>query len=53
LKLTYSIPYTNTETYKTTLWKQGGIDGFETLFDVNGGEEKVMVNKDLVVEIPF
>ncbi len=53
LKLTYSIPYTNTETYKTTLWKQGGIDGFETLFDVNGGEEKVIVNKDLFVEIPF
>jgi hypothetical protein len=53
LKITYTIPYDDMETYKTTLWKQGGIDGFETLFDVNGGEEKVMVDKDTFVEIPF
>lgn len=53
LKITYTIPYEDMETYKATLWKQGGIDGFETLFDVNGGEEKVMVDKDVFVEIPF
>ena len=53
IKVTYTIPYTDLEVYKTRLWKQGGIDGFETLFDVNGGEEKVMVDKDISVEIPF
>ncbi|MFZ5437801.1 MAG: DUF4012 domain-containing protein [Patescibacteria group bacterium] len=53
LKLTYTIPYTDQEMYRVTLWKQGGVDNFETLFDVNGGEEKVIVNKDTLVEIPF
>lgn len=53
IKLTYTIPYTDEETYRVTLWKQGGVDDFETLFDVNGGEEKVMVDKDTFVEIPF
>lgn len=46
LKLTYTIPYIDQEIYRVTLWKQGGVDNFETLFDVNGGEEKVLVNKD-------
>ncbi|MFH2118418.1 MAG: hypothetical protein ABII10_01635, partial [Candidatus Paceibacterota bacterium] len=53
LKLTYTIPYQDLETYQIKLWKQGGIPGFETLFDVNGGEEQVLVEKDTVLEIPF
>lgn len=53
LKLTYKIPYTDEKIYKTTLWKQGGISPFETLFDVNGGEEKVLVDKDVIVEVEF
>jgi len=53
LKLTYKVPYTDEKTYRIHLWKQGGVDDFETLFDVNGGEEKILVNKDSLVEIPF
>ncbi|MBT6921691.1 MAG: DUF4012 domain-containing protein [Candidatus Pacebacteria bacterium] len=53
LKITYSIPYGDTEIYKTNIWKQGGIDSFETLFDVNGGEELIIIDKDSSVEIPF
>ena len=53
LRLTYTVPYTNEETYRIQLWKQGGIDPFTTLFDVNGGEEQVIVAKDTLVEIPF
>jgi hypothetical protein len=53
LRLTYTVPYTDEETYRIELWKQGGIDPFPTLFDVNGGEEQVEVAKDTLVEIPF
>lgn len=53
LRLTYTVPYTDEKTYRAQLWKQGGIEPFETLFDVNGGEEKVLVEKDTLVEIPF
>ena len=53
LRLTYTIPYQNLETYQIKLWKQGGIPAFETLFDVNGGEEQILVEKDTTMEIPF
>lgn len=53
LRLTYTVPYTDTETYRVELWKQGGIKPFTTLFDVNGGEEQVTVNKDTVLEVSF
>lgn len=53
LRLTYTVPYADQKTYRIELWKQGGIEPFTTLFDVNGGEEKVEVAKDTLVEIPF
>ncbi len=53
VKLTYTVPYTDTETYKVTLWKQGGISPFKTMFDVNGSEEEVLVNKDTTLEVKF
>lgn len=53
LRLTYTVPYSDTKMYRAKLWKQGGIDPIPTLFDVNGGEEEVLVTKDMTVEIPF
>lgn len=53
LRLTYTVPYTNEDLYRVKLWKQGGVEAFETLFDVNGGEEKVLVEKDTLLEVPF
>ena len=53
LKLTYTIPYSDTETYRVKLWKQGGIDPIETLMDVTGGQEQVVVDKDTLYETPF
>jgi hypothetical protein len=53
LRITYTVPYSDQETYRIELWKQGGISAFETLFDVNGGEEQVLVAKDTLLEIPF
>jgi hypothetical protein len=53
VKVTYTVPYTNTETYKVKLWKQGGISPFKTLLDVNGSQEEVLVDSDKTVEIKF
>lgn len=52
LKLTYTVPYTESE-YKLKIWKQGGTDPIEHIIDVNGGEELVIVNKDTIFEAPF
>ncbi len=53
ISVTYTIPYQDQDNYKVTLWKQGGVDAFETLFDVTGGQEKVMVDKDTNYEVVF
>ncbi|MBU0576744.1 DUF4012 domain-containing protein [Patescibacteria group bacterium] len=53
LRLTYTIPYSDAQTYRVKLWKQGGIDPIETMIDVTGGQEKIMVNKDTIYETPF
>ncbi len=53
LILTYQVPYTDSEVYKVNLWKQGGVDAFETTFFVTGGEGKVLVNKDTYYEEEF
>ena len=53
LKLTYTVPYTDTKNYRIKLWKQGGVDPIPTMMDVTGGQEKILVNKDLLYETPF
>jgi len=53
LKLTYTVPYTDTKTYKVKLWKQGGISPIKTFFDVNGNEEEITVDKDTTFETAF
>ncbi|MDH5532799.1 MAG: DUF4012 domain-containing protein [Candidatus Pacebacteria bacterium] len=52
LKVTYTVPYTD-ETYKINLWKQGGINPIPMIMDVTGGQEEVLVNKDLIYETEF
>lgn len=53
IEITYKIPYTDSLVYKVDLWKQGGVDPFETLMDVTGGQEKVLVDKDTHYEVEF
>jgi len=53
VKVTYTVPYADTEMYRVKLWKQGGIDAFKTLFDVNGSQEEVLVDKDTTFEAAF
>ncbi len=53
LKLTYSVPYTDTKEYRASIWKQGGILDYTTLFDVTGGEEKVDITKDTTYKTAF
>jgi len=52
LRVTYTVPYDNPE-YDLTIWKQGGTDPIEHIVDVNGGQEIVVVNKDLVYSTQF
>lgn len=51
--LTYTVPYTDTETYRLHQWKQGGIKLFKMIMDVNGNQEEVLVTKDVHYQTPF
>lgn len=53
LKITYTVPYEDTQTYRVKLWKQGGVDPIPTVMDVTGGQEKILINKDTLYETPF
>jgi len=53
LSFTYKVPYTDTQDYKVNLWKQGGIESFENLMDVTGGQEIIKVSKDTSYETFF
>ncbi len=53
LVVTYTVPYSDATTYKTTVWKQGGISPFNSMFDVAGGEEQVLVDKDTAFQTKF
>jgi hypothetical protein len=52
LKITYTVPYSD-DTYRINLWKQGGIDPIPTIMDVTGGQEEVLIDKDLIYETEF
>ena len=53
IKLTYTVPYTDDETYRVKLWKQGGIDPITTIMDITGGQEEIVVSKDTIYESSF
>ncbi len=53
LVIKYTVPYSDTETYRVKLWKQGGVSPFTTLFDVAGGEEEALVNTDTLFTTQF
>lgn len=53
IKVTYTVPYTDTETYTVKLWKQGGLETIPTLMDVTGGQEKIELTKDMVYTTDF
>lgn len=53
IKVTYTVPYEDTETYRLKIWKQGGIDPIPTLLDVTGGQEKIVVSKDTIYTTEF
>ncbi len=51
--VTYTVPYQGTTTYKVQLWKQGGLRDVPVLFDVEGGEEKIVLQKDTTFTTKF
>ncbi len=46
LKFTYKVPYTDAKQYRVYIQKQGGTEDVPYLMSVNGGEEKINLNKD-------
>jgi len=53
IKLSYTIPYTDGVNYNLKMWKQGGIDAVPLLIDVTGGEEQLLLDKDLDYSTTF
>lgn len=53
LRLTYKVPYNDTENYRLNIWKQGGISKFSTLIDVTGGQEQLLIEKDTKYQTVF
>ena len=45
LSFTYTVPYENEKDYVVTVWKQGGIESIQNLFDITGGQEMVEITK--------
>ena len=45
IKLSYTVPYTLTD-YHLFIWKQGGIDPYETVVDVNGNQTQLTIDQD-------
>ena len=53
LTFTYTVPYENESEYVGTVWKQGGLENFDVLFDVTGGQEIIPVSSDIQYKTPF
>lgn len=53
IEVQYSLPYSDTTTYRAQLRKQAGTGNWPQTFDINGYEEEVLLNKDQTVEIAF
>lgn len=53
IKLSYTVPYTDGVNYNLKMWKQGGIDQVPVLMDVTGGEEQLILDKDLSYSTVF
>jgi len=47
IKMSYTVPYSDTINYNLKMWKQGGIEPVLVLMDVTGGEEQLLLDKDL------
>ncbi|PIR59099.1 MAG: hypothetical protein COU69_01770 [Candidatus Pacebacteria bacterium CG10_big_fil_rev_8_21_14_0_10_56_10] len=53
LRVTYTVPYQDSDQYRLKLWKQGGIDSVPTIIDVNGNQEKVLLDQDQLYQTSF
>jgi len=53
VQVEYTVPYTDSTTYHVKYWKQGGTKDIPILVDVNGGQDKLTLDKDVVYETKF
>ena len=53
IKLRYTVPYKDEKEYRVFVQKQGGTLGITHTFRVNGGEQQSVVDKDMLITVPF
>lgn len=53
LRLTYEVPYQDSEQYKAYFWKQGGVNEYSVLLDVLGDQVELVVDQDTIYQTPF
>lgn len=53
LIVTYRVPYTDANTYRLKQWKQGGVEKFSMILDVNGDQQAVDVVQDTSLSAQF
>lgn len=53
LRLTYQVPYQDEKNYYLNIWKQGGVAQYQTTIDVTGGQEQLVVDKDVKYQAVF
>lgn len=53
LTFTYEVPYTNEQTYRLKVWKQGGIETYKLLVDAAGNQQELTIDKDTTIELAF
>lgn len=53
VEIEYTVPYTDTTDYSLKMWKQGGTKEINVLMDVNGDQQKVVLNKDVLFQTKF
>lgn len=53
IEVDYTVPYTDTTTYKVKLWKQGGVNQVGQFMDVNGNQEQFNLIQDMVYQAKF
>jgi hypothetical protein len=53
LQIEYTVPYNDTKNYSVQVWKQAGSHAIPLVFDVNGNEEQLNMNKDAIYRTKF
>lgn len=52
IRINYQVPY-DLDDYQLTIWKQGGVNPFETIIDVNDNQTQLLIDQDTTFRDQF